>query len=587
MSIKPTRFVAVAGTLFALLLVAVAGPALADEVLHEFFILTPSEDSPTGPASGDDPVPDALADAVRSPDLPPPLSIQNRGDEMEVGADGVPISPSGQGLPAHNGPFDNEELARPDRKTTLDHELSYYTVFNPSIVPWKRVSSRDQVHGDYSLGIRDKRVRKVPVADRPVSDGAQRFWGSILIELRRGKRIPIPSVSPNAEILRYQTEPSTYLSFHRDGADNYYVSADYDGTVRINYLMQAPGTYFGGEIDPDLRVEDLDRRRRPVVPPNVALAAQEVASTIGVDTLGSFRTQLNALTIWFRSFEAKDFPEDQLSEDIYRDLALNKLGVCRHRAFAFTVTAQALGILSRYIHNEAHAFVEVYVPKRGWLRVDLGGAAVDFDLRNTNDKVLHSPPEPDSLPKPPGFESSYSHRLGEGQGEADINGDGVGEHIEGTPSETAGPTRTGPADTPQGDAVPPGEEGDTVEDPDLTFPGQPMDVAAPGEETPLLRPTRLKVVTAPRSVFRADAFEVRGRLTTEQGLPLAGKDVEAFLVPKGEYAPETFIRVGAGLTDARGMVDIEVTVPPTVALGPWSLYLFFKGGDTLQHAHSD
>ena len=246
-----------------------------------------------------------------------------------------------------------------------------------------------------------------------------------------------------------------------------------------------------------------------------------------------------------------------------------------------------MGILSRYVHNEAHAFVEVYVPRRGWLRVDLGGAASDFNLRNSADKVLHVPPEGDKLPKPEGFDTSYSHRLGSGQGEADIDGDGDGEPIEGTPSETAGAPRPGPADTPQPDDVGPGEAVDNVDgEPELNFPGQ-ADPSAPGHETPLRRPTRVKVVTAPTSVFRADSFDVRGQLTTEEGIPLSGKAVEAFLVPKGEFAPETFIRVGEGTTDARGMVDIEVAVPPTVALGPWSLYLFFKGGETLQHAHSE
>lgn len=560
--------------------------AQADEVLHEFFILTPSEDSPLGAPGDAEPPPEELTSAVRSPDLPPPLSIQNRGDEMEVGADGVPRGPSGQGLPDHNGPFDTEDLARPDRKTTLDQELSYYTVFNPSIVPWKRVSSRDDVHSDYSLGVRDTRLEILEVKDRPIRAGQQRFWGSVLVELRRGARLPLPSVAPRAEILRYQTEPGTYLTFQRDRADNYYVSADYDGTVRINYLMEAPESYFGDELDPEVRIGDLERRMRPSVPPNVAAAAQQVAVTIGVDRAAPFKRQLESLVAWFRSFEAQDFPDDQRSEDIYVDLALTKLGVCRHRAFAFTVTAQGLGILSRYVHNEAHAFVEVYVPKRGWLRIDLGGAAADFNLRNTADKVLHVPPEADALPKPEGFDTSYSHRLGTGQGDADIDGDGVGEHIEGTPAETAGPPRPGPADSPQGDAVPPGEAGDPgAEPPELTFPGQ-APVAAPGAETPMLRPTSLRVMTAPVSVFRSDVFEVRGRLTQE-GQPVPNERVQAYLVPKGEYAPDTFLRVGAGTTDSRGMVDIEVTVPPTVALGPWSLYLFFEGGDTLQHSHSD
>ena len=45
--------------------------------------------------------------------------------------------------------------------------------------------------------------------------------------------------------------------------------------------------------------------------------------------------------------------------DIYLDLALQQKGVCRHRSFAFLVTALYLGIPTRMIANEAHAWVEV------------------------------------------------------------------------------------------------------------------------------------------------------------------------------------------------------------------------------------
>ena len=58
---------------------------------------------------------------------------------------------------------------------------------------------------------------------------------------------------------------------------------------------------------------------------------------------------------------------------VYLDLALSKKGVCRHRAFAFLVTAQSLGIPTRLVENEAHAWVEVHDGTL-WRRIDLGGA---------------------------------------------------------------------------------------------------------------------------------------------------------------------------------------------------------------------
>ena len=62
-------------------------------------------------------------------------------------------------------------------------------------------------------------------------------------------------------------------------------------------------------------------------------------------------------------------------DDVYLDLALSQRGVCRHRAFAFLVTALHLGIPTRMVVNEAHAWVEVSDGTL-WHRIDLGGDIV-------------------------------------------------------------------------------------------------------------------------------------------------------------------------------------------------------------------
>jgi len=85
------------------------------------------------------------------------------------------------------------------------------------------------------------------------------------------------------------------------------------------------------------------------------------------------REAIAKLAAYFRSFaESNDPPSGHGS--VYLDLALSKKGVCRHRAFAFLVTAQSLGVPTRVIANEAHAWVEIYDAKL-WRRIDLGGAA--------------------------------------------------------------------------------------------------------------------------------------------------------------------------------------------------------------------
>ncbi len=596
----------------ALVTATVTGVAASDPILHEFFIMPVGEgqrgQEGDGEQDRDGPISagaEALGDALNEPSSAPPLTIENRGDEMEVGANGEPMSPDGGAPAAHNGPFDNEDLAKPDRDTKLDSELSYYTVFNPSIVPWKRVNARDEVHNDYSLGVRDRRTHKIAVKDKQKRANHEEFWGSMLLHMRKGARLPLPSVAPQAEILRYQTEPPTRLEFYKDAADNFYVSGNHDGVVRVNYLMAVHKNYFGGEVDPSIRVGDLARQLRPRLPAQMRASVDQVVETIGIDRSAPLRQQLDALVAWFRSFDAQDFPASQKSQDIYLDLALSKLGVCRHRAFAFVVTAHGLGILARYVHNEAHAFVEVMIPRRGWLRIDLGGAAVDFQVRNSNDKLLHEPAEQDQFTQPEGFTDSYSHRLAQGDGQADIDNDGQLDPIEGAPERST--AQLGPQDNPQGGFFdednsmsnvegPDGDEGQEAPEQALTFPGEPANGNNPGQgdndsgqgnnPVPTLKPTSLKLVSANQNVFRGDKMEITGVLNNAAGDPLSDAPIEIFLVPKGKHAPEDFVQIGQAKTNANGEMTTEVEIPDTVALGRWSLYLYFRGNKRFTPSHS-
>jgi hypothetical protein len=187
------------------LIIVLASAAIGDTLLHEYFILPPSETnneehSEAVEGEGNGEAPDFETEPTEGP---PPLTLENRGDEMEFDSSGMPTTPEGEGAPTHNGPIEAEDLAKPDRNTTLDSELTYFTVFNPSVVPWKRTGSRDKVYRDYSMGVSNPKTRRVEVKDRPVTQSRERFWGSVLIKMRPGIRVPLPSVAPNAAILRY------------------------------------------------------------------------------------------------------------------------------------------------------------------------------------------------------------------------------------------------------------------------------------------------------------------------------------------------------------------------------------------------
>jgi len=81
---------------------------------------------------------------------------------------------------------------------------------------------------------------------------------------------------------------------------------------------------------------------------------------------------LAKLVRWFRGFEPGPLPPGRFTDDPHLATALSRRGVCRHRALAFVITSQAVGLPARYVTNEAHAFAEVWIPGRGWRRSSCG-----------------------------------------------------------------------------------------------------------------------------------------------------------------------------------------------------------------------
>ena len=175
--------------------------------------------------------------------------------------------------------------------------------------------------------------------------------------------------------------------------------------ARLVFLMDAPKTYWRA-LPSGLTLEDIPKARRPKLPASMRGSTREVVEALGLSGATDYRQTLGTLVQHFRSFEPGSPPAD--SGDLYTDLALSKRGICRHRSYAFVVTAQALGIPSRYVFNEAHVFVEVWVPgeRPGWMRIDLGGSAERLEIGGAEDKVRHEADEPDPFDRPLPFARS-------------------------------------------------------------------------------------------------------------------------------------------------------------------------------------
>jgi hypothetical protein len=249
---------------------------------------------------------------------------------------------------------------RPDRLTELEGTLQYYAAFTPSIAPFKRVTSLDAVRLDRDgktpvLAIADPTRRAVKIegaeAEPPDPRPRDRFWGEVRLDFSGGRVLPLPSVSPESRILSVRSEPELELAIERDGAGNFFAVAREPaplGAVFVAFLTDAPRSYFAAEL-PRARVDAL-ANESPALDDGIRRRALEFAGELGITPRSDLASALSALTAHFRAFEESVEPPPD-SGDIYLDLARAKKGVCRHRAYAFVVTAQALGIPARFVQN--------------------------------------------------------------------------------------------------------------------------------------------------------------------------------------------------------------------------------------------
>lgn len=291
---------------------------------------------------------------------------------------GVVSAPDPRAVPASTdatyGARTDSGVFEPDRNTQRPQVASYDDPFTPSTAPFKRLEAFDAVRADYELFVRDTRL--VPVAlGAPPGPDDEAFYADLVVDAVPGANVRIPTVGPGARMVRARMgvgPEDVPFRVMRNGADEWFVQvqgARPAARARLVMELAIPRAVFGGQM-PNPSWADL-----PLVPPlpdNVARDAAQVRAVIGVSRAMRPRDALAKLVQYFRGFvDSDDPPSGQGS--IYLDLALSRKGVCRHRAFAFLVTAQSLGIPTRMVLNEAHAWVEVGDGLL-WRRIDLGGA---------------------------------------------------------------------------------------------------------------------------------------------------------------------------------------------------------------------
>ena len=454
---------------------------------------------------------------------------------------------------------DRQTSVKPDDNTGTDATLHYISVFNPDVLPFKRMSALDAVGDDYTLKIGRPALTEVPVGG--VTDPKTRDWfyGNMMIELTPGTDVPLPSVAPDMRILSYDVKPKIALKFEKDGADNFYVRTEESsasGQYRLIIYVDADQGYFAPSLPttrkytPAMIAALTPPEIRPMLPDHIRSAGRTTLDKIGIDANMNLHDAFNLLVKYFRGFEAKKLPPT--TGDIYRDLCDSQAGVCRHRAFSFMITCNTLGIPARYVQNEAHAFIEVWFPERRWQRIDLGGAALRMDVSNAEDKRIHTPRAEDPFAKPPEYTQQYT------QLEGDIRGLSA-KQIADRKKPNATPSGSLGGNSGKGN----GPAGPDRITPDPTLPTVTQD---PKKVTP-----RLDVTTADTSAFRGDVVHVEGRVVA-QGKAIPDHPVDVFLAPAGRHGASP-IPLGRAVSDATGRFSQEFTVPGSLNLATYEIYL--------------
>lgn len=271
------------------------------------------------------------------------------------------------------GPDTARDAFRPDRDPRAT-DSAYDDPFTPSTAPFKRVSAFDAVRSDYELYVQNTSLSAVSFGTGLQADD-DAFYMDAVVDVSSGRRVRIPSVGPGARVVSGHLgvgARSVGFTISRDGADNWYLEALAPRaplSARLVLEVAISRATFGGPVA-DASWSDM--QPAPTLPPNVAREADQVCAAIGVSRQMRPREALAQLVDYFRGFSESNEPVGRRGS-VYLDLALSKTGVCRHRAFAFMVTALRLGIPTRLAENEAHAWVEAH-DGVAWRRIDLGGA---------------------------------------------------------------------------------------------------------------------------------------------------------------------------------------------------------------------
>jgi len=475
-----------------------------------------------------------------------------------------PAKPVGTGdSPYNHAPGDARDTSfHPDRDTRRPDVLPYDDPFSPSTAPFKRLSAFDTVDASYTLSVRDAHTTPLPVMPTPAPDASEeQFYADMVVDLAAGQKVRIPSVAPGSRVLRARAGVGTQdvrFQLWKDGAENWFIEAESSTRARVVMELSAPRAAFGGDFGNPSWAELLPL---PPLPNAIQRSANEVTAKIGVSRRLSPRDDVTKLVAYFRGFtESEDPPAP--SRDIYLDLALSRKGVCRHRAFAFMITALSLGLPTRMVVNEAHAWVELH-DGRMWRRVDLGGAGQTLHDPLSNNVPYDPPPDPFAWPQGATRGDDLADRARRARSGAPSSSPS------GSPSSSPSVTPVGPSSASGASSSGPNGNGP---DPNGSSSGGASGFGQSGANghkpgTPDDRPSAVVTMSlAGADAHRGAPFKVRGQVSAD-GEPCGHVSVEIVLHSRQQGD----VAIGQLATDERGAYDGAIVLPSAVPLGDYDV----------------
>lgn len=505
--------------------VAAGGADAQSSLLHEFIPPDAKDDVAFSATTGDGDLPAAIqtpSGPVPAPDAkrPPPSDHVYSSSTVDDGPDST---------------------YEPDRDTRKPHVERYDDPFSPATAPFKRLRAYDAVGPDYTLRVRSRALKTIPVGGT-LHAGDETFYGDISVDLVPDEPVRLPTVGPDARVLRAHLNPDAQVELLRDGADNWFVRGKVRQRVRIIEQLAVARATFGSAFgDPEWADLALHLEAPPVAH---QAAFDEVARTIGISRNMRPKEVLAKMVDYHRAFEPSDDPP-RGRNDVYLDLSLSKKGVCRHRSFVFLVTALYIGLPARMVVNEAHAWVEVY-DMTMWHRIDLGGAAANLDTNTDPTRPPHVPP-PDPF-KWPANQDSGQDAANRARQQA--------PNASASASPSAAPNASGnPLAAPNANGVPPD-------------PNRPQ--------------TELSIGDIETRVLRGAPMRVHGEVKSGSA-PCSHVRVDVLLV--SPEAPQG-AAVGSLSTDDTGSFDGPVVVPSDFRLGSYELVVQTPGDSTCSAGES-